>query len=479
VTVKAHTQGLSKEVPQNGDSMINTTRPESPPVKEKLSEESKASSPVNQRQQTDTRTMLQESNSMEIDSKATTHQETIAQEETGILHCVNPVNPSGRTRYNPFYHRKPPAHAPQKPKEDLDKPIVLKQGQKRAHIHRYDMRISAKKTKDEDEEFKVIKAALQKFLDLLLQADESIIIPPFYEIERSDKTASDLSAKFQVSELDSIVDLKRYFARLSKITDKGFVYCNVIIAHSATFFEIMDKLRQIFNDLKFGLYPRASDHEDSADVGWLLYSNKFQDSQRLAQLFSSLVNEKVGVKWKPIHTNERFCKDPSPANPAEPVSAMHIEAAANKAIMVRQALLQWYNSTSKSFPDGTKMRLVPPFQTITIFSHKAKYSALVARQASLSAKIGSASCYEFAANMILDRPAPDTQETLRSYLLSIPSKNFPNTPMFHSVDMTFRSSTGITFAFHPENASHAHALRSMPSLLHERICKPMVHEVLC
>lgn len=233
------------------------------------------------------------------------------------------------------------------------------------------MRISAKKTKDEDEEFKVIKAALQKFLDLLLQADESIIIPPFYEIERSDKTASDLSAKFQVFELDSIVDLKRYFARLSKITDKGFVYCNVIIAHSATFFEIMDKLRQIFNDLKFGLYPRASDHEDSADVGWLLYSNKFQDSQRLAQLFSSLVNEKVGVKWKPIHTNERFCKDPSPANPAEPVSAMHIEAAANKAIMVRQALLQWYNSTSKSFPDGTKMRLVPPFQTITIFSHKA------------------------------------------------------------------------------------------------------------
>ncbi len=30
--------------------------------------------------------------------------------------------------------------------------------------------------------------------------------------------------------------------------------------------------------------------------------------------------------------------------------------------------------------------------------------------------------------------------------------------MFHSVDITFRSSTGITFAFHPENASHAHAL---------------------
>jgi len=30
--------------------------------------------------------------------------------------------------------------------------------------------------------------------------------------------------------------------------------------------------------------------------------------------------------------------------------------------------------------------------------------------------------------------------------------------MFHSVDRTFRSSTGITFSFHPENATHAHAI---------------------
>jgi len=174
-------------------------------------------------------------------------------------------------------------------------------------------------------------------------------------------------------------------------------------------------------------------------------------------MLSSLVNEQVGVKWRPIWTNDRFHKD-SIAGPSESVNAMHIESAANKALEIRQKLLKWYSSSSKLFPDGTKMRLVPPFQSVTIFAHKTKYSALVARQASISAKIGSASCYEFAANMILDRPAPGSQETLRSYLLSIPSKNFPTTPMFHSVDMAFRSSTGITFAFHPENATHAHAL---------------------
>jgi hypothetical protein len=115
------------------------------------------------------------------------------------------------------------------------------------------MRISVAKAKDEEEELTIIRKALQKFFELLLQADATIIIPPFYEVERSDKSASDLSSKFQVADLDSIVALKRYFARMLKVNDKGFVYRNVILAHSLTFLEIMDKLRQIFNDLKFGL----------------------------------------------------------------------------------------------------------------------------------------------------------------------------------------------------------------------------------
>jgi hypothetical protein len=160
-----------------------------------------------------------------------------------------------QVEYNASFHCKVPSHAPQASTnyDDIDKPMLLKQGQKRNHIHRYDMRISVAKAKDEEEELTIIRKALQKFFELLLQADATIIIPPFYEVERSDKSASDLSSKFQVADLDSIVALKRYFARMLKVNDKGFVYRNVILAHSLTFLEIMDKLRQIFNDLKFGL----------------------------------------------------------------------------------------------------------------------------------------------------------------------------------------------------------------------------------
>ena len=54
--------------------------------------------------------------------------------DSGILHCA--PHSSGQVPYSPFYFRDPPVHAPQKPKEALDKPILLKQGQKRNHVHR-------------------------------------------------------------------------------------------------------------------------------------------------------------------------------------------------------------------------------------------------------------------------------------------------------------------------------------------------------
>ncbi len=91
---------------------------------------------------------------------------------------------SYRTQYNPFYHRQPPSHAP-KPTTDpytLDKEINFKNKQQRTYIHRYNLKFPVKKPKDEDAELLAIRSSLQKFLELLLQADETIIIPPFYEL---------------------------------------------------------------------------------------------------------------------------------------------------------------------------------------------------------------------------------------------------------------------------------------------------------
>jgi hypothetical protein len=62
----------------------------------------------------------------------------------------------------------------------LDKPIVLKRGLTRGHIHCYDLCIKVKTSQSEDEEFKILQQCLQKFFDIALQADPSSVIPPYF-----------------------------------------------------------------------------------------------------------------------------------------------------------------------------------------------------------------------------------------------------------------------------------------------------------
>jgi len=152
------------------------------------------------------------------------------------------------------------------------------------------------------------------------------------------------------------------------------------------------------------------DHEETAEVGWFLYSTRYQDEEQLSEMLSTLIQERVGAEWGPI-----------------------------------------------SKRDGTKMRLVPPFQSIISFNCKMKYASLVARQATLADRLCYGSTQELAANLVLDKPEPTTGLTLRQSILSIPSQIMSTKPLFHSVDRTWRSSTGITFTFIPENETDAHS----------------------
>jgi hypothetical protein len=90
-----------------------------------------------------------------------------------------------------------------------------------------------------------------------------------------------------------------------------------------------------------------------------------------------------------------------------------------------------------------------------LYSHKTKYTALVAQQAALSARICSGSTWELAANLTINRVDPTSCLSLRQILLSIPSQTFQSTPLFNTVDRTWRSTNGVTFTFHPENEADA------------------------
>ncbi len=78
----------------------------------------------------------------------------------------------------------------------LDKQILLKKGMIRQYIHQYDLRLTIKSRKDEDDELTAILMVLQAFFETMLQADPKSVIPVHFELVHSEKNIQGLSIFF-------------------------------------------------------------------------------------------------------------------------------------------------------------------------------------------------------------------------------------------------------------------------------------------
>jgi hypothetical protein len=76
----------------------------------------------------------------------------------------------------------------------------------------------------------------------------------------------------------------------------------VILALNLSFSSFIEKVRYSLENQSFSLWPKASDNENPTDVGWLLYSTRQQDKERLTALLTHFTGDSLGVKWKPIRT---------------------------------------------------------------------------------------------------------------------------------------------------------------------------------
>jgi hypothetical protein len=183
-----------------------------------------------------------------------------------------------------------------------------------------------------------------------------------------------------------------------------------------------------------------------------MYSTRAQDEERLSALLSELTGENIGVKWKPIRSSTaNLRKQDQPSN-EEKNKALHVECSVDRLQEVRDKLNCLYSSTSKNFPDGTKMRLVPTITSVTSLNNRTKFASCVARQAALNAGLVSAVTRENSTNLLLDRKYPATKKSFRDILMAITPQNRPGTTLFHTVDQQFKSDIILNFQFHPENA---------------------------
>ncbi len=210
---------------------------------------------------------------------------------SGASNNSNDVNTSQRP-LNPYQRSKRPTKentqvTPQRTvssstsrdKGSIDKPITLKKGMLCNHIHRYTLLIKIISSKSEEEEQSLVQKTLHKFFDIVLQGNNKSIIPPYFELDRVDTSVPDISSMFKVEVLDSYYSLKRYFSRLSPRTEEEFVWCSIILAQLVSFNTFMEKTRHSLENQSFSLWPKASDHELAAVIGWLLYSTREQEEE--------------------------------------------------------------------------------------------------------------------------------------------------------------------------------------------------------
>jgi len=334
----------------------------------------------------------------------------------------------------------------------LDKAITLKKNNSRPHIHRYTLRIKTIKAKSEDEGHLLLQEALQRFLEIVLQADSKSIVPPYIELDRNDRSVSDLSAAFPVSSIESFHVLKKYFFRLSPRDEEGISWCSIILAQSLPFSVFIDKAKYSLENNDCSLWPKASDNENTTDVGWLMYSTRAQDEERLSALLSEITGENIGVKWKPIRSSNASIRKKDQPPPEVNVKALHVECAVDRLQEVRDKLSRWYGSSSRQFPVGTKVRLVPTITSVNSMNNRTKFASCLAQQAALTAGLASAVTREISNNLLLDRKDPISKKSFRDIL------DRPGTTLFHTIDRQFKSDVIVNFQFHPESASEANNL---------------------
>jgi hypothetical protein len=334
----------------------------------------------------------------------------------------------------------------------IDKPINLKNNETRRHIHRYDLRIGLKECRSEEEEQRLLQEILEDFLDTMLSADKHILVPPYYELDRSNLAFQDLSSTFKVSEVESFTKLKRYFSRLgNRNPTTGFVYCSCIIAASEPHAVIMTKVSQVLQESKLSLWPRSLDHENVGRIGWLLYSLQDMDVNRLKSLLTTLTGTEIGVKWMRI-TNDYSKKGPTMD---EPTKTLVLEGPQDKIYELRESLSTWYGSKATSFPDAVRMRLIPPLDALSDANRQENYGAALAKQASFVAKMGKGSSWELTSNLTLDKKEPTSGISLRQLIMAIPSSLHPNYPLFHCVNRGWKEGSTVVFHFLPCNESEA------------------------
>ena len=310
-------------------------------------------------------------------------------------------------------------------------------------IRRVDIKVTAQGSTQSDVELvNQIKAVMAK----LQEADKSIVVLPYLAADRDLKPLQKLPTEIP----SGIGKLKKYFQNATPRMNGGSYYVRALLCFNKSFDETTEDIKWWLGENKAGIWMRKIQEEKVTRLGYLLYSLRSMDVERLTRVFSQRYRTKIGIRYQVINTGRRGKYDPDIELPR----AIHIEVESSQAARVATLLQQDYSSAQSTFPMGIKMRFVPDINQLMNFETRSKSVYLATRQMAFEEKICYANSWEIMNIYSVDSIVG---LSVAEMITSIPSFSTPHLNIFHSVTPGYQAGS-TTFAFIPQLESEARTM---------------------
>jgi hypothetical protein len=316
----------------------------------------------------------------------------------------------------------------------------------RKHVARFSLQLSIPPSDDPEAEIhKAIVDVLQKFKTM----DSKIVLYPY--------RAADCIGKVSNPEIVDFARFPKRFAAMRPylygLSDKfvqGNLYTSIYLATEKAVDVFLSEASSWLRTTSHGgMYLHHVQAENMAVVGWMLYSMQTMDLSRLQSELETRLCFAVQARYQIINTGRN--KD---LKEEDKIKAIHLRVDANLQDEAREILGEIYSSSSKSFPLGHCMRMIPPVNQMMNPVNSTAFEELRCRQRAFQDSMIRILSYEVAS---LFTDSHNVSLHLHDRLMNIQSPSFKGVPLFHCVDKPSPNAPVSLFC-HPRDESFARSV---------------------
>lgn len=293
-----------------------------------------------------------------------------------------------------------------------------------------------------------LRNTLGMFLTTLLKVDKDFVL----YVYKDDNTASYIKLPTQVPEVMS--KIKNYFhGRFRPNSSPSNIWPDVRIGFNIDSETFFDDAKSLLDDKgNYGLYKKDIQAAETTDIGFLLFSNVYQDRERVRDAILHqcshiyLINPQLTLRWRKVidpsqpKAQWKNGKRQKTNKDEQEVKALYVEVVSGTETQVATALGAMY-SKQVTGPDDEKMRFIPSPTSVQHSQVLEKYGDIIRRQAWYAAGIARAACFDLTN--INAAKGDHLPKSLRRMIMEMCTKD--GNPLFITMDKYWDGSTSFVF----------------------------------